>query len=106
LKFLAFAVPGSSKASPQPGQLFTVTYTDNTTFPFTQSISNYFKPENYAGEETAVTLAYVVGHDGKRPPNAKVNVYAYSRALNNGKMVKSITLPKNATVVLLAITLN
>jgi len=100
LNLLAFAVNGG----PQPSQTFTITYTDGTTQTITQSISNWFTPQNYVGEATAATLAYTDASNGNRF-NTKMYVYGYSFALNSGKTVKSITLPNNADVAVLAMTL-
>jgi hypothetical protein len=98
LKLLATGVQGN-----QTGQIFTVTYTDGTTQAFTQSLSDWFTPQNYAGETTKA-MAY---RDlaGGTTDNRTFNVYAYSFALNSSKTVSSLTLPNNSNVQVLAITL-
>src|SRR6185369_10019205 len=51
--FLAAGVNGN-----QPGLTFTVTYTDGTTQTFTQSVSDWYTPQNYSGESIAASTAY------------------------------------------------
>jgi hypothetical protein len=97
LNFLATAVYGN-----QPSQTFTVTYTDGTTQTFTQSISDWFTPQNYSGESNAVTMAYRDVFDGTRDNRT---FHVYSLALNSAKTVRSITLPNNGNVAILAMTL-
>ena len=99
LKMLATGVNGN-----QTGQTFTVTYTDGTTTVFTQSMSDWFTPQTYAGETQAITMNYrdfsTGGTDGE-----VFHLYGYSFTLNSAKTVRSIALPKNRNVVALAITL-
>lgn len=99
LKMLATGVNGN-----QTGQTFTVTYTDGTTTVFTQSLSDWFTPQNYSGETQAVTIKYRDFSTGGID-NEVFHLYGYSFALNNAKTVRSITLPKNRNVVVMAITL-
>jgi F5/8 type C domain len=100
LKMLAAGVNGN-----QASQTFTVTYTDNTTQTFTQSLSDWAHPQNFAGESTAVNMAYRDISNGTTDNHTTFNVYAYSFALNTAKTVKSVTLPNNRNVVVLALTL-
>ena len=88
----------------QPSQTFTVTYTDNTNSTFTQSISDWFAPQNYPGESKAMVMAYRDASNGTKNAGT-YNLFGYSFALNNTKTVSSITLPNNSNVVLLAVTL-
>lgn len=100
LKLLATGVNGN-----QTGQTFIVTYTDGTTSTFTQGLSDWCTPQNYSGETNAVPGIYrdnSVGTLDVRP----LYLYGYSFSLNNAKTVKSIALPSNRNVVLLAITLS
>lgn len=99
LNFLAAGVNGN-----QPNLTFTVTYTDGTTQTFTQSISDWFTPQSYSGESTAVTTAYRNVSNGGQD-NRTFNVYGYSFALNGSKTVQSITLPNDGNVEILAMTL-
>ncbi len=97
LSFLATGVNGN-----QASQNFVVTYTDGTTQTFTQSISDWFSPQNYAGESKAVTMAYRDASNGTKD-NRTFYVYGYSFSLNTSKTVKSITLPSDANVEIFAV---
>lgn len=99
LQLMATAVNGN-----QTSQTFTVTYTDNTTATFTQSLSDWFSPQSYAGELTAVSMAYRDTSSGDSD-NRTFHVYNYQFALNNAKTLQSVKLPSNANIEVLAITL-
>jgi len=81
-----------------------VTYTDGTSTSFTQSLSDWFAPQNYAGESQAVIMPYRITESGATD-NRPFNLYGYSFALDSAKTVKSIRLPSNRDVVVLAIDL-
>jgi hypothetical protein len=97
LKILATGVNGN-----QTGQSFVVTYTDGSTSTFNQSLSDWFTPQNYAGESTAVSMAYRLGPNGLRDSRT-FRLYGYSFGLNSAKTVKSVTLPNNRNVVVLGV---
>jgi regulation of enolase protein 1 (concanavalin A-like superfamily) len=99
LTFLGTAVNGA-----QPGQTFTVTYTDGSSDTFTQDLSDWQNPQGFAGEAVAAALPYEDASDGSSPGTANY-LYQYSFALNPQKTVSSIALPGNGNVVLLAIDL-
>ncbi len=99
LYFLGTAVNGN-----QANQTFVVTYTDGSTSSFTQSLSDWYTPQSYAGETTASTMAYRLESGGRRD-NRTFRLYAYSFALNSAKTVKSVRLPGSRNVTVLAITL-
>jgi F5/8 type C domain-containing protein len=99
LALLATGVNGN-----QSNQSFTVTYTDTTTSVFTQGLSDWYTPQGYSGESKAVTMAYRDSSTGAKN-NLTFYLYGYSFALNSAKTVSSITLPKDANVVVLAMTL-
>jgi hypothetical protein len=99
LKMLATGVNGNELS-----QKFTVTYTDGTTTAFTQSMSDWFTPQNYTGESQAVTMNYRDNSTGTTDGEV-FHLYGYTLAVNSAKIVKSITLPQNRNVVVLAITL-
>jgi len=98
LTFLAAGTNGN-----QANQVFKVTYTDNTTTSFTQSISDWFTPQNYAAESTAVSMAYRLVNTTK--DNRTFRLYGYTLTLNSAKQVKSITLPANRNVIVLGVNL-
>jgi hypothetical protein len=97
LQLLATAVDGN-----QPAQTFTVTYTDNSTATFTQSLSDWANPQNYAGESVLVSMSYRDTSGGGRDPYTTVRLYGYNFTLNQTKTVKSLTLPNDGDVVILA----
>ncbi|WP_233840488.1 hypothetical protein [Dyella sp. 2HG41-7] len=99
LQLLAAAVNGS-----QTSQTFKVTYTDGTSSTFTQSISDWFTPQSYAGELQAAKLPYRDTYSGGRDSRT-FYLYNYKLSLNNAKTVQSITLPNNANVQIAAMTL-
>lgn len=99
LSLLATATNGN-----QPGQTFTVHYTDGTSQTFTQGISDWYTPQNYAGETKALTMSYRNMFTGGRDTRV-FQVYGYTFALNPAKTVQSLTLPPNANVEVLAIDL-
>jgi hypothetical protein len=99
LNLLATAINGN-----QASQTFTVTYTDNSTSVFTQSLSDWFTPQNFAGESIAVSMAYRNLSTGLKDPRT-FDLYGYSFTLNSAKTVKSITLPNNANIKVAAVTL-
>ncbi len=87
----------------QVNQGFTVKYTDGTTTKITQSLSDWWGPPQYFSNESAVLhMASQVSPTGGTL-NIAVYVYGYTIAINGAKTVKSITLPNNRNVVILAI---
>jgi hypothetical protein len=99
MRLLATGIEGNQKS-----QVFTVTYTDSTTSKFTQSLSDWFTPQKYAGESEGVAMAYRNFDNGTKD-NRTFNLYEYRFALTSTKTVQSITLPNNSHVVVLAGTL-
>jgi hypothetical protein len=99
LNFLGAGMNGN-----QASQSFVVHYSDGTSTTFIQNISDWFTPQNYAGESTAATMPYRDSSNGSRD-NRTFYLYAYSFALNSSKTVNSITLPNNGNIEVLAITL-
>jgi hypothetical protein len=89
----------------QANQNFVVTYTDGTTTAITQSLSDWYTPQNYAGESIAAAMAYRLTPSGATA-NGPFNLYGYSFAINSAKTVASITLPADRYVVVLAIDLS
>jgi chitinase len=96
LNLLGTAVNGN-----QTSQVFTLTYTDGSTSTYAQSLSDWYTPQNYAGEATALSMAYRDDSSGGQQ-DATFSLYGYSFALNSGKTVQSLTLPANRNVVILA----
>lgn len=99
LRMMATAVGGN-----QASQAFKVTYTDGTSTTFTQSMSDWFTPQSYAGELDAVPMSYRDTNNGGRDSRT-FHLYNYSFALNSAKTVQSVVFPNNANVEVLAMTL-
>ncbi len=87
----------------QTSQPLTVTYTDGTTAKFTQNFSDWFTPQKYTRESEAVAMSYRNFDNGTKDQRT-FNLYEYKFALNSAKKVKSLTLPNNSHVVVLAVT--
>ncbi len=98
LNLLATAVNGI-----KPNQTFVVTYTDGTSSSFTQSLSDWYSPQNYAGESQVL-------EDGLPDRTVRSHQHwtcstctATPSLINSAKTVKSLTLPNNRNVVVLAV---
>jgi hypothetical protein len=99
LKFLGAAVVANQRSV-----TFKVTYTDGSTTKFTQSISDWLTPQHYAGESIALASSYCDTGTGGRTSKT-YDLYQYTFALNSSKTVKSLTMPSNSDVAVVAITL-
>ena len=100
MELLATGVNGN-----QPGQTFTVHYTDGSSQTFTQSISDWHTPQNMSGETVVVSTKYRNTFHGGRDTNGPFDVYGYAFTLDSTKTVQSITLPNNGRVEVLAISM-
>jgi hypothetical protein len=100
INLLATGVNGS-----QTAQVFKVTYTDGTASTFTQNLSDWFTPQNFAGETKGLTMPYRDNGQGQKD-NRTFYLYEYTFALTANKTVASITLPNNRNVVVLAASLS
>jgi hypothetical protein len=98
LTLFATAVEGN-----QASQAFTVRYTDGTSTQFVQSLSDWFTPQKYPGESEAVAMPYRNFDNGTKDKRV-FNLYTYHFALNSTKTVQTLTLPTNAKVMVLAVT--
>ena len=99
LNLLAVGVDGN-----HPNQAFVVTYTDGTSATYTQSLSDWYYPQHYAGEATALTESYRLYANGAID-NRPFEVFGYTFKLDATKIVRSVKLPANRNVVVLALTL-
>ena len=93
---------GTGANGNHPNQTFTVNYSDGTSTSFTQSVSDWFTPQNYAGETEVLKMAYRVTSTGALD-NRTFYLYGYSFALNSAKTAVSLTLPKTRNIVALAV---
>jgi hypothetical protein len=99
LQLLASGINGN-----QSGQSLTVTYTDGTTSQFTQGFSDWFSPSSNLGEAEAVAMPHRNIENGTED-DRQFNLYSYSFLLDQTKEVKSLTLPNDSNVLVLAATL-
>jgi hypothetical protein len=99
LHILATGVQGN-----QTAQQIVVTYADGTTSTLTQSFSDWFTSQSFSGEDLAVKMPYRDNTDGSKDQQT-FSLYAYTLNLNPTKAVRSLILPANRDVVILAITL-
>ncbi len=102
-KFSSLKILATGVQSSQESQVFTVTYSDGTSTPFTQSLSDWYSPANYSGESVAVEMPYRLMADGGKDART-FHIYGYSFPLDY-RTVSSIRLPGNQSVVVLAMTL-
>jgi len=89
-------------------ETFVVTYTDGTTSTFTQGMSDWMHntqgTANYPGESTVAYVSYI--HNGAQGSYQEAaSVYGYTFALNSAKVVKSVKLPADPYVGVLAMNL-
>jgi alpha-mannosidase len=99
LRVLAVAVDGN-----QERQTFSVNYADGTSSSFTQSLTDWAAHGNSSGESVAAEMPYRLTADGLKDANA-FYTHSYSFVLDGSKVAKSLSLPANANVLLLAATL-
>lgn len=99
LRMLATGIQGN-----QTSQSFIVNYTDGSSSTFVQSLSDWYSPQNYAGESKAVVMGYRNSSGGGKDSRV-FNLYGYSFALNSTKTVASIRMPGNGNVIVAAISL-
>ncbi|MGO8671924.1 MAG: protease pro-enzyme activation domain-containing protein [Capsulimonadaceae bacterium] len=103
-QYQSLLMVGGADFGNQAAQTFTVTYSDNSTQTYTQSLSDWAINNNNAGESLVSTMGYRNYGDGSEQA-ITIYIYGYSFALNSGKSVTSITLPENADVFALGMSL-
>ncbi len=104
-QFSVLSFLGTGVNGPQPGQTFTVNYTDGSSDTFTQDLSDWLNPQGHGGESIAAALSYYDYLDGSSVAVTNY-LYQYSFVLNNQNTVSSITLPDDGNVMILAIDLS
>ena len=97
VELLATGVNGN-----QANAAFTLNYSDGTRSTLTQSVSDWFTPQHYAGESIALTMAYRLTSAGARQ-NGPVYLYGYTFLVPAGKTLKSVGLPNDRNIVVLAL---
>lgn len=94
---------GTGVEGNQVGQVFTATYADGTTSKLVQNFSDWFQPQDFPGESRALKMPYRLMANGDKDPSP-FYLYSYGFSLDSSKQLKSITLPANENVKILAIT--
>jgi hypothetical protein len=100
LRLLMMSVNGN-----QESQNFLVTYGDGTVQTNTQSLSDWFTPQDYPGESQVVTMDHRNNSDGTSSDDQTFYIYGYTFNLDKTNAVKSVTLPNNGNVKIFALTL-
>jgi Chitobiase/beta-hexosaminidase C-terminal domain len=101
--YTALKLLGSATYGAQANQTFVVTYTDGTATTITQSLSDWWgPPQNFAGESQVLQMAYLIAPTGAIKTHV-VYLYGYTFSINSAKTVKSLKLPANRDVVILAV---
>jgi hypothetical protein len=95
---------GAAVNGAQPGQTLIVTYTDGTTDTLAQNFSDWFQPDGVPGESRAVKMSYRNMATAEKDART-FYAYSYGFPLDSKKTVKSLTLPDNDSVKILAVTL-
>ena len=104
-RFNVLQLLGTAINGRQAAQTFTVTYTDGTSTTVAADLSDWFSPALNADETEAVAMPYRNTANGT-PQAVPFNLYGYTLPLIAGKTVRSLTLPANHSVILLAATLS
>jgi hypothetical protein len=104
--FAHLSLLGAAVNGDQPDQTFVVTYTDGSIGTFKQSLSDWCTPRKFNGETTVSLMPYRITPSGSQSSGGSIYLYGYQFSLNSGKTAKSITLPPNRNVAVLAITLS
>jgi hypothetical protein len=81
-----------------------VHYTDGSSAPVVQNFSDWYTPQTFPRELEGVAMAYRNLDNGTKDKRT-FNLYGYRFGLNPAKTVQSVTLPNNASVLILAGTL-
>ena len=103
---MSLSLIGAATTFGQTAQPFTVTYTDGTTATVNISLSSWTVSMGYPGETMVALNAYYNNGGGGRVTTSQAALYGYQIALDNTKIVKSITLPNNRNVVIVAMSLS
>lgn len=102
-QYAALWMLGTAINGSQNDQQITVTYTDGTTTSFAQNFSDWYQTGRFAGETSAVKMAYRNTADAAQDART-FYAYSYGFPLDPAKTVKSLLLPDNDSIKLLAVT--
>ncbi len=85
-------------------QTFIVTYTDNSTFTFTQNMSDWFNAKGWPGESVVNCSEDRNFDNGTTQPDSAC-LFGYQIPLDSTKTVKSVQLPGTRNIVMLSMDL-
>ena len=102
--FSALAMLATAENGVQPSQTFRVNYTDGTSTPVIQGISEWYDSRGYPGESVAMVQAYRNYSNGTSQ-YLQGSLYGYTLPINDAKIAYSVTLPNDHNVKVLALTL-
>jgi len=103
-QYAALWLLGAAINGSQNSQAVIVTYTDGTKASFAQNFSDWYQPGRFSGESRAVKMPYRNSADAAKDPRT-FYAYSYGFPLDASKTVKSLILPDNDSIKLLAATL-
>ena len=95
---------GAAANGSRQNQVLTLTFTDGSTDTWTQSFSDWCKPQNYAGESIIQMQPHWVNQVGN-VHSQKNYVYGYAYQIPAGKTVASVKLPNNSNLGILGMAL-
>jgi ABC-type transport system involved in multi-copper enzyme maturation permease subunit len=107
-QFATLQLLGAAVNGPALEQTIAVTYTDGSATTFTQSFSDWCSCRTNPGEQPGETLAVSTPYRDVRSGTQDGDpfyLYGYGFTLNRAKTVRTLTLPENRNVVILAATL-
>ena len=104
-QYSELSILGTGLNGSQAAQTFMVNYTDGSSTVISQSMSDWFTPQNYPGESEAVTMAHRDTSSGGTD-NRTFYLYGYAFPIDNTKTVKSVVLPSNRNVAVLSYALS
>jgi sugar lactone lactonase YvrE len=103
-KFSNLFMLGAMVNNINANQVFTVTYTDNTTTTLNQNMSDWVYAAGWPGE-SVVNCNYDRNYANGSTQADSVCVYGYQIPLDSTKIVQSVTLPGTRNIVMLAMDL-
>jgi hypothetical protein len=104
--FVSLSLIGAATTQGLIPQPFTITYTDGTTATTNISLSSWVVNQGFPGESIVGVSAYYNTGGGGRVTGGQADLYGYQISLDSSKIVQSITLPNNRSVVIVAMALN
>ncbi len=102
--FTNITLVGAAVQGHQSGQILHIKYSDEKKAFRVEQFSDWRDPKEYSGEGHVVDMAHLQDGSGGQT-NGEAHLYGYTFPLNGKQTTESLTLPKNASVEFLAMTL-